>query len=135
MTYPDLVPKKPTEAYIPKVFGFKIHDSSLCISRNRGGSTNDELLKKAGEVGGEISTNFIELRHLTSLTKEFDVWGSSTPTETEALTVPAADDDEDEEMRQNCLPEVVAVNTVLQNGRCGTDDNETAKKKSKKTEI
>mmetsp|Transcript_24707 Transcript_24707/g.57580 ORF Transcript_24707/g.57580 Transcript_24707/m.57580 type:complete len:176 (-) Transcript_24707:83-610(-) len=29
MTHPDMVPTKPTQQYIPRVYGFKIHQSSL----------------------------------------------------------------------------------------------------------
>ena len=29
MTYPSLRPPRPTEAYVPRVFGFKLHESAL----------------------------------------------------------------------------------------------------------
>jgi Casein kinase II regulatory subunit len=30
MTYPALWPAKPTESYVPRVFGFKLHRSGAC---------------------------------------------------------------------------------------------------------
>lgn len=34
MTHPDMVPMKPTQEYIPRVYGFKIHSSSLYYKNN-----------------------------------------------------------------------------------------------------
>lgn len=65
MSYPDLVPVRSTEVFVPRVFGFKIHESSPCVSRNKGSSEIDDA-KRATDFGAECRTNIIELRHLTS---------------------------------------------------------------------
>jgi len=64
MSYPDLVPVRSAEVYVPRVFGFKIHESSPCISRNKGADGEDG--KRASDVSTECRANIIELRHLTS---------------------------------------------------------------------
>jgi hypothetical protein len=65
MSYPDLVPVRSTEVFVPRVFGFKIHESSPCVSRNKGNVEVDDS-KRATDFGAECRTNIIELRHLTS---------------------------------------------------------------------
>eukprot|EP00183_Erythrolobus_madagascarensis_P005248 CAMPEP_0185856450 /NCGR_PEP_ID=MMETSP1354-20130828/29003_1 /TAXON_ID=708628 /ORGANISM="Erythrolobus madagascarensis, Strain CCMP3276" /LENGTH=397 /DNA_ID=CAMNT_0028558701 /DNA_START=25 /DNA_END=1218 /DNA_ORIENTATION=+ len=42
-TYPYLVPKRSSEQYVPRIFGFKIHKSSLPVQRNLGLNANEEL--------------------------------------------------------------------------------------------
>jgi len=37
MTHPDMIPAKPTQHYVPRVYGFKIHQSSLYFRNHEEG--------------------------------------------------------------------------------------------------
>jgi hypothetical protein len=41
MVYPKLVPKKPIDNYVPRVFGFRIHPSSESLPRGKMKHTTD----------------------------------------------------------------------------------------------
>lgn len=47
-SYPSVVPQRSKEVYVPRIFGFKIHQSALQVQRNRGGEGAGD---KADEEG------------------------------------------------------------------------------------
>mmetsp|Transcript_26263 Transcript_26263/g.62429 ORF Transcript_26263/g.62429 Transcript_26263/m.62429 type:complete len:514 (-) Transcript_26263:207-1748(-) len=40
MTHPDMIPAKPSQTYVPRVYGFKVHESSLFYKNNEEGPQN-----------------------------------------------------------------------------------------------
>jgi casein kinase II subunit beta len=43
MTHPDMVPKKPAQAYVPRVYGFKVHQSSLYYRNHEEGPSKNQI--------------------------------------------------------------------------------------------
>lgn len=43
MTHPDMVPAKPTQSYVPRAYGFKIHSSSLYYRNHEEGTQHPQI--------------------------------------------------------------------------------------------
>uniref|UniRef100_A0A7S1GN37 Casein kinase II subunit beta n=1 Tax=Cyclophora tenuis TaxID=216820 RepID=A0A7S1GN37_CYCTE len=56
MTHPDMVPARPTQQYVPRVFGFKIHQSSLYHRNHAEGPSQIETSHRSSRKGKHRQT-------------------------------------------------------------------------------